>query len=83
MPATDRWMQWAACRGMAYQPEWWWPSGSHDDNIAVAVAICGHCKVRDLCLDYAIQHNERDGIWGGLMPQDRLRIRAAQRKAVG
>lgn len=81
-PGADRWMEWGACRGLAYDPEWWWPTSNNDENSAVAITICSYCKVRDLCLDYAVQHNEQHGIWGGLMPEDRRRIRAAQRKAV-
>ena len=81
-PGSIGWMQWAACLGVAYDPEWWWPTSSHDPHTPVALSICDHCKVRDLCSDYAIQHDIVDGIWGGLMPEDRRRIRAAQRKAV-
>ena len=81
-PEANRWMQWGACRGVAYQPDWWWPQTAQDENIPVALGICHYCKVRDLCLDYAIQHNEREGIWGGMLPHERQRIRAAQRKAV-
>ena len=79
-PDNATWMQHAACRGIAYQPEWWWPANAHDPQTPVALNICRYCKVRDLCLDYAIQHNETEGIWGGVRPEERRRMRAARRK---
>ena len=30
-----------------------------------AKALCRRCPVRDDCLDYALGHDERFGIWGG------------------
>lgn len=75
------WMEHGACKNPAYDPEWWWPDTSHTDkgNTPLALNICGTCKVRDLCLDYAIQHKERDGIWGGLLPAARNALAAARR----
>ena len=31
-----------------------------------AKRICKACAVRDECLEYALEHDERFGIWGGL-----------------
>ncbi len=36
-----------------------------------AKAICETCLVRDECAQYALEHNERDGVWGGLDVVDR------------
>lgn len=36
-----------------------------------AVAICRRCPVREQCLDYALEHGERFGIWGGVSERDR------------
>ena len=75
------WMQHGACRNQAYNPDWWWPDRGDVDhgNTPLAVSICGQCNVRDLCLDYAIQHKEREGIWGGLLPAARTALAAARR----
>jgi WhiB family redox-sensing transcriptional regulator len=54
-----------------------------DRRSHVAVAICRSCKVRDLCLDYAIAHREVHGIWGGLLPTSRLAIAASRRRRAG
>ncbi len=36
-----------------------------------AKRICGMCEVRQDCLDYALKHRERSGIWGGLSERQR------------
>jgi WhiB family transcriptional regulator, redox-sensing transcriptional regulator len=36
-----------------------------------AVAICGGCEVRDVCLQFALENREIDGVWGGLTPRKR------------
>ena len=77
---TSAWMQHGACRSEYTDPEWWWPRDVNDPNTPVALTICRDCRVRDLCLDYAIQHNEREGIWGGVGPAERARMAAAKRR---
>lgn len=44
-----------------------------------AKAICRSCPVRAACLDYALEHEERYGIWGGLSERERRRLRDAAR----
>jgi WhiB family redox-sensing transcriptional regulator len=36
-----------------------------------AKAICMACEVRSECLEYALIHRERFGIWGGLSERER------------
>ena len=75
------WMEHGLCRSPQYDADWWWPDRGDADhgNTPIALNICGYCKVRDLCLDYAIQHQEREGIWGGLLPAARNALAAARR----
>lgn len=40
-----------------------------------AKRICRACGVRDECLEYALEHDERFGIWGGLSDRERRRLR--------
>ena len=40
-----------------------------------AKRVCAKCEVRQDCLDYALEHDERFGIWGGLSERDRRRMR--------
>ncbi len=42
-----------------------------------AKKICQSCEVRDECLDYALENDERFGIWGGLSERERRRLRRA------
>ena len=37
--------------------------------------ICQSCEVRDECLEYALEHDERFGIWGGLSERERRRLK--------
>lgn len=39
-----------------------------------AKAVCRECPVRAECLDYALAHGERFGVWGGLTPYDRAAL---------
>lgn len=42
---------------------------------APAKAICGRCEVREACLAWALEHDERDGVWGGMGSEERREIR--------
>ena len=43
-------------------------------SIADARAICLACPVRAECLEFALTHRIREGIWGGLGDRDRRRL---------
>ena len=40
-----------------------------------AKKICGSCEVRNNCLEYALENDERFGIWGGLSERERRKLR--------
>ena len=40
-----------------------------------AKRICKACAVRDDCLEYALEHDERFGIWGGLSERERRKLK--------
>jgi WhiB family redox-sensing transcriptional regulator len=40
-----------------------------------AKKICGLCSVRIDCLEFAIESDERYGIWGGLSERERRRYK--------
>ena len=42
-----------------------------------AKRVCLSCEVRVECLDYALAHDERFGIWGGLSERERRRLKKA------
>jgi WhiB family transcriptional regulator, redox-sensing transcriptional regulator len=41
--------------------------------------VCAVCEVRELCLDYALTHEDagRFGIWGGTSERERRRLKRA------
>ena len=40
-----------------------------------AKKICTSCEVRTRCLEYALENDERFGIWGGLSERERRKLR--------
>jgi WhiB family redox-sensing transcriptional regulator len=40
-----------------------------------AKKICASCEVRAQCLEYALENDERFGIWGGLSERERRKLR--------
>ena len=40
-----------------------------------AKRVCRSCEVRAECLEYALEHDERFGIWGGLSERERRRLK--------
>lgn len=45
-----------------------------------ATSVCAQCPVRAECLEYAISHDIRHGIWGGMSDNDRRRISRDRRR---
>lgn len=68
------WQDRALCKET--DPEAWWPEkgGSTRD----AKRICGRCEVQPECLAYALDNDERFGIWGGLSERERRRLKRRQ-----
>ena len=75
--AGDGWRDLGACAGV--DPEVFFPD--RGESTKIAKAICDECIVSDECLEFALERNERFGIWGGMSARERRRIRAARRKA--
>ena len=73
-PTPDRtWMANAACHGLT---DAFYPGLDRRGRISPiqarrAKAICAGCDVRAECLQWALDHEERDGVWGGLTPGER------------
>lgn len=40
-----------------------------------AKKVCLACEVRTKCLEYALAHDERFGIWGGMSERERRQIK--------
>ena len=42
-----------------------------------AKRVCQSCTVKTECLEYALAHDERFGIWGGLSERERRKLKRA------
>jgi WhiB family transcriptional regulator, redox-sensing transcriptional regulator len=42
-----------------------------------AKMVCHGCEVRQECLEYALENQEKFGIWGGLSERERRRMRGS------
>ncbi|GAB4095676.1 hypothetical protein GCM10028787_11510 [Brachybacterium horti] len=40
-----------------------------------AKKVCVSCEVRSECLEYALENDERFGIWGGLSERERRKLK--------
>lgn len=47
-----------------------------------AKRVCTGCDVRAECLEFALDNDERFGIWGGLSERERRRLRMQRRDAI-
>jgi WhiB family redox-sensing transcriptional regulator len=45
-----------------------------------AKKVCGACAVRAACLEYALDHDEKFGIWGGLTERERRKVKKSRRQ---
>ena len=75
------WADEAACAGQ--NAEWWFPAEvgrrrTRYGDDSVAKRICNTCPVLEQCLTHALTHDETDGVWGGLSPEERAELRKAR-----
>jgi WhiB family redox-sensing transcriptional regulator len=72
---TGDWIERALC---AQAPgDLWFPNmhtSRHDYDLAKRT--CAICPVREDCLEYVLDNNEREGIWAGLTYHERRAIKA-------
>lgn len=78
------WRSRAACAGSGSN---FFPVGDSDgDVVATAREICRTCPVTDDCLEYALETDQRAGIWAGTTEEERRSLRRkwlATRRRVG
>ena len=65
------WQERANCLGV--DPDLFFPE--RGASTREAKAVCRGCEVRLECLEYALEHGEKFGIWGGLSERERRRVR--------
>jgi WhiB family redox-sensing transcriptional regulator len=69
MPMTG-WRDLALCAET--DPEAFFPDRGEPSQ--PAKRVCRRCEVRAECLQYALDHGERFGIWGGLSERERRKL---------
>jgi WhiB family redox-sensing transcriptional regulator len=67
------WKDDAACTGMDYDT--FFPAVGYNQHDLHARTICDKCPVKLPCLMFAVNNRIGYGIWGGLTPIQRKRIR--------
>ena len=67
----QEWMQHALCAQT--DPEVFFPEVG--ESVEPAKRVCRRCDVRVQCLDWALQHGERYGVWGGTSERERRALR--------
>lgn len=75
--STD-WQKHGSCRGV--DSDLFFPAT--EDEAAPAKAICSTCPVRNPCLAFALERNERFGVWGGMTEKERARLSPAARRQI-
>ena len=73
-PTVQPWMDGAACAGKPV--EWWFPNSVENwqGQMRAALALCSTCPVQAECLQFALDSDDRHGIFGGLLPHERYAI---------
>jgi len=78
MTNETTWRMFAECRGDSavhfFAPPHFERKPEKDARESAARALCGVCRVREQCLDYALTIGEPHGIWGGLNELERSRM---------
>ena len=71
------WQDSAAC--VNTEPDAFFPDKRDDMAESQAKEVCRGRRVREQCLEYALENEEEYGIWGMTSPEDRLRMRQEPR----
>lgn len=70
------WADWAVCAETDPEAYFVEKGGS----TRPAKRVCAGCPVREECLDYALEHDEAFGVWGGLSARERRNIARSRRR---
>lgn len=74
LTTEQTWQRQANCMGV--DPDLFFPE--RGASTREAKEVCRGCVVQSECLDYAIAHGEKFGIWGGLSERERRRVRRSR-----
>jgi WhiB family transcriptional regulator, redox-sensing transcriptional regulator len=75
---------WSRAACSTADPELFFPisaAGPAVRQVTQAKAICARCKIRQACLDYALDAGQVQGVWGGTTENERRLLRQRTRRA--
>jgi WhiB family redox-sensing transcriptional regulator len=78
---ASNWRAASAC--LNADPDMFFPvaaGNAASKEVSLALRLCQGCTVRQHCLDFAMQSGEKEGIWGGTTPEERIRARRARNR---
>ncbi|WP_260327844.1 WhiB family transcriptional regulator [Streptomyces sp. Ag109_O5-1] len=84
LPEEEEWRHEAACR--QEDPELFFPVGTSVDALVQtrqAKAVCAGCSERLACLAFALDTDQRYGVWGGLSEDERRAMKRRSNKLKG
>ena len=67
------WTDHAACKGM--DSSIFFAERGDTTMVRRARKICDTCPVKQPCLEFALEHNEKIGYWGGTTPRQRRSLK--------
>jgi WhiB family redox-sensing transcriptional regulator len=70
-PEDLTWQDYALCAEV--DPDRWFPEKG--GSTREAKQVCRSCEVRRPCLRFALEHDERFGIYGGMSERERRRLK--------
>jgi WhiB family redox-sensing transcriptional regulator len=77
LPPGEDWLAGALCAQT--DPDTFYPDKG--GSTRAAKQVCARCPVKADCLEYALAHDERFGIWGGTSEPERRILRRARRQS--
>lgn len=80
--APDGDWQSSAARQCAPEDRWELFYSHRDKDQAKAREWCGKCPFTDPCLNLAFEHDEKFGVWGGVLMSAPAEVNAARRRTL-
>jgi WhiB family redox-sensing transcriptional regulator len=71
LPRPEDWTLLALCAEVG--DDFWFPEKG--GSTREAKRVCRSCLVRADCLEYALDNDERFGIWGGMSERERRKVK--------
>lgn len=78
LPEDDTWRDLAACLG--FDSDVFFPEDMDAEAVARAKEVCASCPVTIHCLEWALETNQTEGIWGGFTRFERRAVKRRRQR---